>query len=55
MSTQIIVMLGTLGTFALLGVALTLSIKKHEKKMATEKKKKGRNKYMPEYKRPGNK
>lgn len=53
MSTQIIIMLCTLGAFALLGVMLSISIKKHDKKMAVQKKKKGRAKYMPEYKKPG--
>lgn len=50
---QLYFILGVLAAFCLLGFGLNLSIKKHNAKMATVKKKKGRKKYMPEYKRPG--
>jgi hypothetical protein len=47
-------MLGILAAFVFLGFMLSLSIRKHDAKMATMKKKKnGRSKYMPEYKKPG--
>jgi hypothetical protein len=45
--------IGILVAFVGLGFMLNRSIKKHDAKMATVKKKKGRNKYMPQYKRPG--
>lgn len=38
---------------AVLAFALSRSIKKYDAKMATMKKKKGRRKYMQQYKRPG--
>lgn len=50
---QLYFVLGVLVALGLLGFALSLSIKKHDAKMAAVKKKKGRRKYMPEYKRPG--
>lgn len=47
-------MLGILAAFVFLGFMFTLSIKKHDAKMAQMKKKKnGRSKYMPEYRKPG--
>jgi hypothetical protein len=53
MQTQIYFILGMLVAFAGLGFLLSRSIKKHDAKMATMKKKKGQKRYMPEYKRPG--
>lgn len=53
MQPQVIVMIATLLAFVLLGFMLSRSIKKHDAKMSVQKKKKGRNKYMPEYKKPG--
>ena len=54
MNYQVYYMLGVLGAFVALGVLLTFSIKKHDAKMAQmKKKKKGRSKYMPEYRKPG--
>lgn len=50
---QIYFILLILGAFVLLGFGLSRSIKKHDAKMATMKKKKGRSRYMPEYKKPG--
>jgi hypothetical protein len=51
---QIYFLLGVLAAFALLGFGLSRSIKRHDAKMATmKKKKKGRSKYMREFKRPG--
>ncbi|NTV91294.1 MAG: hypothetical protein HGA22_13200 [Clostridiales bacterium] len=50
---QLYMTLGILAAFAAMGVALYFSIKKHDAKMAAQKKKKGRSKYMPEYKNPG--
>ncbi len=50
---QIYMMIGILLAFAALGIGLYFSTKKHEAKMAASKKKKGRNKYMPEIKNPG--
>ena len=55
MPQQVYFILGVLLAMAALGFGLSLSIKKHNKKMATMKKKKGRRKYMPEYKGPGKK
>ena len=51
--SQIYFILFVLLGIGLLGFGLSLSIKKHNVRMATVKKKKGRRKYMPEYKRPG--
>lgn len=50
---QIYFILIVLVGFGLLGFGLSLSIKKHNIRMASAKKKKGRKRYMPEYKRPG--
>ncbi len=50
---QIYFVIGVLVALGLLGVGLYFSIKKHEAKMKTMKKKKGRRKYIPEYKKPG--
>lgn len=46
-------MLAVLAAFVVMGVALSFSIKKHDKKMATMKKKKGRSRYVQEFKKPG--
>lgn len=46
-------LLGVLVAFVLLGFGLNSAIKKHDKKMSTMKKKKGRTKYMREFKKPG--
>lgn len=51
--TQATYMLMILAGFVFLGFMFSLSIKKHDAKMAAMKKKKGRNRYMPEYKKPG--
>lgn len=53
MPTQVYFLLVVLAAFVFLGFMLSRSIKKHDAKMATVKKKKGRSKYMKEYKRPG--
>lgn len=53
MPQQIYFIAGVLLAMGALGFFLSLSIKKHNAKMAAMKKKKGRRKYMPEYKRPG--
>jgi hypothetical protein len=53
MIMQVYFILLILGAFVGLGFMLNRSIKKHDAKMATMKKKKGRRRYMPEYKRPG--
>lgn len=53
MNTQIYFILGIIVAFVGLGFLLNRSIKKHDAKMATVKKKKGQKRYMPEYKRPG--
>lgn len=50
---QIYFLLGVLAAFVILGFGLSRSIKKHDAKMATVKKKKGRTKYMREFKKPG--
>lgn len=55
MSTQIILIIGTVLVFALLGFMMSRSIKKYEEKKAKEKKKKGRIKYMPQTRLPGKK
>ena len=51
--SQIYFVIGVLVALGILGFGLSLSIKKHDARMATVKKKKGRRKYMPEYKKPG--
>ncbi len=54
MPLQVYFIAGILGGFALLAFGLNRSIKKHNAKMATmKKKKKGRSKYMQQYKKPG--
>jgi hypothetical protein len=53
MIMQVYFILLILGAFVFLGFMLNRSIKKHDKKMATMKKKKGRSRYMPEYQKPG--
>lgn len=53
MPQQVYIILGLLVAMAAMGLGLNLSIRKHNEKMATMKKKKGRRKYIPEYKRPG--
>ena len=53
MPQQVYFIVGVLLAMGLLGFGLSLSIKKHNVRMATMKKKKGRRKYMPEYKKPG--
>jgi hypothetical protein len=55
MPLQVIFMLAVLAAFVLLGFMLSRSIKKHDAKMAHVKKKKGRNRYMPEYKKRASK
>lgn len=50
---QVYFLLGVLGAFVLLGFGLSRSIKKHDAKMKTMKKKKGRTRYMREFKKPG--
>jgi Tfp pilus assembly protein PilO len=47
--------IGVLVAFAILGFGMYFSIKQHDKKMAHTKKKKGKNKYMPQYKAPAGK
>lgn len=53
MPQQVYFVIGLLAAIAALAFALSISIKKHDAKMATMKKKKGRSKYMQQYKRPG--
>jgi hypothetical protein len=55
LKTQGYIMIGLLVVFALFGLYINRSIKKHDEEMAIlrKKKKKGRGRYMPEYKRPG--
>lgn len=53
MDSQVIIMIALVLSFVLLGFMMNKSIKKLETKKATEKKKKGRMKYMQEAKRPG--
>jgi len=55
MTTQLWIIAGTLLVFIILGVMLSFSIKKHEARRIADKKKKGRNRYMPQYKGPGGK
>jgi len=51
--SQIYYMVFVLVALGLLGFGLSLSIKKHNAGRASVKKKKGRRKYMPEFKKPG--
>lgn len=51
--TQLIFVLVALLAFIALGFALNGSIKKYEANKKTQKKKKGRSRYMPEVKKPG--
>jgi hypothetical protein len=54
MPLQVYFILGLLAGMAILAFMLNRSIKKHDAKMAKMKKgKKGRSKYMPQYKKPG--
>ncbi|MEN6313069.1 MAG: hypothetical protein ABFD25_02350 [Clostridiaceae bacterium] len=53
MNQQVYFALGLLAGIALLAFALVRSVKKYDAKMATSKKKKGRKRYIQEYKRPG--
>lgn len=53
MNPQIIIIIGTLLVFTLFGFMMSLSIKRYDAKMAAQKKKKGRSKYMREFKNPG--
>lgn len=53
MPVQVYFLVGLLVGFGLLAFGLSVSIKKHDAKMATMKKKKGRSKYMQPYKKPG--
>lgn len=52
-TTQLVIILATLGIFALLGFAMSKSIKQYESSKHKVKKKKGKNKYMPQAKNPG--
>ena len=53
MNPQVYFLIFVLLAFVLLGFGLSRTIQKHDKKMSTMKKKKGRNKYMREFKKPG--
>jgi hypothetical protein len=53
MPNQIIIAVVMLLVFAGLGFAMSLSIRKHDKKMAVVKKKKGRSKYLQQTRTPG--
>ena len=53
MPQQVYFIAGLLAALALLAFALNNSIKKHDAKMANMRKKKGRSKYMQQYKKPG--
>ncbi len=53
MPQQVYFIGGFLAAIAVLAFAFSISIKKHDAKMAATKKKKGRRKYMKEYKKPG--
>ena len=53
MNPQVYFLIFVLAAFVLLGFGLNKSIKKHDKKMSTVKKKKGRSRYMREFKKPG--
>lgn len=53
MPQQVYFISGLLAAIALLAYAFSKSIKKHDAKMKAMKKKKGRKKYIQEYKKPG--
>jgi flagellar basal body-associated protein FliL len=53
MPLQVYFILGLVAGIAVLAVLMSKDIKKHDAKMATMKKKKGRGKYMQQYKKPG--
>lgn len=53
MPQQVYFIGGLLAAIAVLAFALNRSIKKHDAKMASTRKKKGRSKYMQQYKKPG--
>ena len=53
MSTQTIIVLATLLAFVVLGFMLNRSINQFEAKKAAQKKKRGKKRYMPEFKNPG--
>ncbi len=53
MPIQVYFILGLLAACGVLAFALSRSIKKYDAKMAASKKKKGRRKYMREFKNPG--
>lgn len=53
MPLQVYFILGLVAGIALLAFLMSKDIKKHDVKMATMKKKKGRSKYMQQYKKPG--
>jgi uncharacterized membrane protein YuzA (DUF378 family) len=54
MPQQVYFIIGLLAAIAVLAFFLNRSIKKYDAKMATmRKKKKGRSKYMQQYKKPG--
>ncbi|MCR4435425.1 MAG: hypothetical protein QHH06_03355 [Clostridiales bacterium] len=53
MSAQLIILLCTLVVFVGLGFAMSRSIKKYDERQKSSKKNKGRNRYLPEAKRPG--
>jgi len=52
MGPQLIIILSTLLVFVGLGFALSRSIKKHDERQKSIKKKKGRYRYMPEARKP---
>jgi hypothetical protein len=53
MSLQLIMILSIVIVFCILGFMMNRSIKKHESQKANAKKKKGKNRNMPLYKKPG--
>ena len=53
MPQQVYFIIGLLAAIAALAFAFSISVKKHNARMATMKKKKGRRKYLREYKTPG--
>ncbi|MDP4091874.1 MAG: hypothetical protein Q8920_00765 [Bacillota bacterium] len=53
MGANLFIVIGAIAIFVLLGVGMSMSIKKHDKMAKQAKKKKGRNKYMPVSRRPG--
>ena len=53
MPLQVYFIIGMLAAFAILAVAMSVSIKKYDAKMAAAKKKKGRRRNMREFKNPG--